>query len=94
MAALAHQFAGLISPLHGSFSADNLPVRLTICLINEVCPPMLTGPKRAIFSPKRADRLWPDHRAQLPRLIREGPVFVNVERRSNCGSLKRRIWRE
>jgi hypothetical protein len=32
--ALAHQFAGLISPLHGSFSADNLlPVKLTTCLI-------------------------------------------------------------
>jgi hypothetical protein len=30
MAALAHQFAGLISPLHGSFSADNLPARPTI----------------------------------------------------------------
>ena len=31
--ALAHQFAGLISPLHGPFSADNLPDKLTICLI-------------------------------------------------------------
>jgi hypothetical protein len=27
MTALAHQFAGLISPLHGSFSADNLPAK-------------------------------------------------------------------
>jgi hypothetical protein len=33
--ALAHQFAGLISPLHGSFSADNLPARATICLIRQ-----------------------------------------------------------
>jgi hypothetical protein len=30
--ALAHQFAGLISPLHGPFSADNLPAKATICL--------------------------------------------------------------
>jgi hypothetical protein len=30
--ALAHQFARLISPLHGSFSADNLPDKRTICL--------------------------------------------------------------
>jgi hypothetical protein len=29
MAALAHQFAGLVSPLHGSFSADNLPANET-----------------------------------------------------------------
>jgi hypothetical protein len=27
MAALAHQFAGLVSPLHGSFSADTLPAK-------------------------------------------------------------------
>src|SRR5260370_16171132 len=26
------------SPLHGSISADNLPLKLTICLINEVNP--------------------------------------------------------
>jgi hypothetical protein len=50
--ALAHQFAGLISPLHGSFSADNPPDRATICLINELSPSMLTGPKQAIFRPK------------------------------------------
>src|SRR5580704_2228379 len=43
--ALAHQFAGLICPLHGSISADNLPLKLTICLINEVSPVMLVGPK-------------------------------------------------
>jgi hypothetical protein len=82
MAALAHQFTGLISPLHGSFSADNLPARPTICLINEICPPMWAGPKWAISGPKKADRLRPDHRAQLPRLIREGPVFVNAADRS------------
>jgi hypothetical protein len=34
--ALAHQFAGLISPLHGPFSADNLPGKKTICLIMRV----------------------------------------------------------
>jgi len=27
MTALAHQFAGLVSPLHGSFSAGNLPAK-------------------------------------------------------------------
>ena len=53
MAALAHQFAGLISPLHGLFSADNLPARATICLINEVCPPMLAGPKQGHFRPQK-----------------------------------------
>ena len=56
--ALAHQFAGLISPLHGSFSADNLSVKLTICLIPTIClilrlsPVMLTDPKRAASGPK------------------------------------------
>jgi hypothetical protein len=45
--ALAHQFAGLISPLHGSFSADR-----AICLINVMSPVMLAGPKRAISQPK------------------------------------------
>src|SRR5260221_330103 len=45
--ALAHQFAGLISPLHGSFSADR-----AICLINVMSPVMLAGPKRAIPRPK------------------------------------------
>jgi hypothetical protein len=39
---------------------------------------MLTGPKQAISGPKRADRLQPDHRGQLARLIREGPLFVNA----------------
>jgi hypothetical protein len=50
--ALAHQFAGLISPLHGSFSADNLPAKPTICLIIEGSPPMLAGPKKGRFWPK------------------------------------------
>src|SRR5579872_5213243 len=46
MTALAHQFAGLVGPLHGSFSADNLPAKPTICLIiDEICPPTLAGPK-------------------------------------------------
>jgi hypothetical protein len=45
--ALAHQFAGLISPLHGSFSAGraNMPE-------NEISPVMLAGPKRAVSGPK------------------------------------------
>jgi hypothetical protein len=63
--ALAHQFAGLIGPFHGSFSADNLPAKLTICLINEVSPVMLAGPKWAIFRPKmsrpRSDRVIADN---------------------------------
>jgi hypothetical protein len=50
--ALAHQFAGLISPLHGSFSADNLPAKPTICLIIEGSPPMLADPKKAVSGPK------------------------------------------
>jgi hypothetical protein len=63
MAALAHQFRGLISPLHGSFSADNLPAKPAICLINEICPPMWAGPKIRPF-PARKSRpaLKPDHR--------------------------------
>jgi hypothetical protein len=52
MTALAHQLAGLVSPLHGSFSADILSAKLTICLINEICPLMLAGRKQAIFRPK------------------------------------------
>jgi hypothetical protein len=45
--ALAHQLAGLISPLHGSFSAGraNMPE-------NEISPVMLAGPKRAVSGPK------------------------------------------
>ena len=49
--ALAHQFAGLISPLHGSFSADTWQARPASCLMNEVSPVMLTGPKRAVSGP-------------------------------------------
>jgi hypothetical protein len=63
--ALAHQFAGLICPLHGSISADNLPLKLTICLINEVSPLTLAGPNWAIFRPKkkppRSDRAIADN---------------------------------
>jgi hypothetical protein len=40
--ALAHQFAGLISPLHGSFSADR-----AIVPDNEVSP-VMAGPIRAV----------------------------------------------
>src|ERR1700736_2040838 len=76
--ALAHQFAGLICPLHGSISADNLPLKLTICLTNEGSPLTLAGPNWAIFRPKkRAAPVGPGHRGQLARLIRERPVFVN-----------------
>src|SRR6202035_3104446 len=70
--ALAHQFAGLISPLHGSFSAGR-----AIMPDNEISPRMLAGPKRAFFGPKRAAPAEPGHRGQLARLIRERPVFVN-----------------
>jgi hypothetical protein len=73
VAALAHQFAGLISPFHGSFSADR-----AICLINEVSPVMLAGPKRAVSGPNRAAPVGPGHRGQLARLISERPLFVNV----------------
>jgi hypothetical protein len=33
VAALAHQFAGLISPLHGFFSAPNPSIGLALCLL-------------------------------------------------------------
>ena len=65
MAPLAHQFARLICPLHGSISADNLPLKLTICLISEVNPLTLAGPNWAIFRPKneppRSDRAIADN---------------------------------
>ena len=57
MTALAHQFAGLISPLHGSFSADR-----AMMPDNEISPVML-GPKRAIsgpIEPPRSDRVIAD----------------------------------
>ena len=56
--ALAHQFAGLISPLHGSFSADR-----AMMPDNEISPVMLLGPKRAIsgpMEPPRSDRVIAD----------------------------------
>src|SRR5580692_4997410 len=98
--ALAHQFAGLISPLHGSFSADNLPVKLTICLSDnlpdiEVSPVMLAGPNQAVSGPNEPPRsVGPGHRGQLARLIRERPVFVNLAARripqsSKCPQLAR-----
>jgi hypothetical protein len=55
---------------------------------------MLTGPKSAISGPNRAAPVEPGHRGQLARLIRERPVFVNVARCRNPGSLKRRNLRE
>ena len=57
MTALAHQFAGLISPLHGSVSADNLSGKLTILPDNEVSLLMLAGPKQAVSGPKEPPRL-------------------------------------
>ena len=63
VAALAHQFAGLISPLHGQFSADNWQAKPAICLINEVSPVMLTGPNGpfpAQFEPPRSNRAIAD----------------------------------
>jgi hypothetical protein len=58
MTALAHQFAGLVSPLHGSFSADR-----AICLMNEIGPAMLAGQKRpfpAQIEPPRSYRVIAD----------------------------------
>src|SRR6266404_4867418 len=76
--ALAHQFAGLISPLHGSFSADNLPAKATICPIRQIKSGDAGGANRALFGPNRAAPVEPGHRGQLARLIRERPVFVNL----------------
>jgi hypothetical protein len=56
--ALAHQFAGLISPLHGPFSADR-----AICLMNVMSPVMLaaqSGPFRSPNEPPRSDRVIAD----------------------------------
>ena len=64
MAALAHQFTGLISPLHGSFSADNLPAMMAMMPDNEMSPVMLLGPKRAIsgpMEPPRSNRIIADN---------------------------------
>ena len=58
VAALAHQFAGLISPLHGPFSADR-----AILPDNEVSPVMLAGqtePFPAQIEPPRSDRVIAD----------------------------------
>ena len=63
MAALAHQFGGLVSPLHGSFSADNWQAKPAICLMNEGSPVMLpgrNGPFRAQNEPPRSDRVIAD----------------------------------
>ena len=48
MTALAHQFAGLISPLHGSFSADRA-TRLMLRL-----SPMMLAQIQSRFRPKKA----------------------------------------
>ena len=64
MSALAHQFAGLISPLHGCSPLTTLPDKLTICLINEVSPRMLagqSGPFPAQNEPPRSDRVIADN---------------------------------
>src|SRR6266436_241236 len=60
------------------FSADNLPARPTICLINEVSPPMLAGQSGPFPAQDEPPRSGPRHRGQLARLIRERPVFVNL----------------
>lgn len=64
MSALAHQFAGLISPLHGCSPLTTLQDKLTICLINEVSPRMLAGqngPFPAQNEPPRSDRVIADN---------------------------------
>ena len=64
MSALAHQFAGLISPLHGCSPLTTLPDKLTICLMNEVSPRMLagqSGPFPAQNEPPRTDRVIADN---------------------------------
>ena len=64
MSALAHQFTGLISPLHGCSPLTTLPDKLTICLINEVSPRMLagqSGPFPAQKEPPRSDRVIADN---------------------------------
>ena len=64
MSALAHQFAGLISPLHGCSPLTTLPDKLTICLINEVSLLVLagqSGPFPAQNEPPRSDRVTADN---------------------------------
>ena len=64
MSALAHQFARLISPLHGCSPLTTLQDKLTICLINEVSPRMLagqSGPFPAQNEPPRSDRVIADN---------------------------------
>src|SRR6202022_3667481 len=50
---VAAPFCGVVLSLPGAISADNLPLKLTICLINEVSPLTLAGPNWAIFRPKK-----------------------------------------
>src|SRR5690242_19622728 len=74
VAALAHEFRGLISPLHGFFSADR-----AICLMNEIKSGDAGRPERTVPGPNEPA---PDKRGlssdNWPWLIRERPVFVNV----------------
>jgi hypothetical protein len=49
VAALAHQFAGLISPLHGFFSADR-----AICLLNSESKVRKMRPKMGPFRPQKS----------------------------------------
>ena len=63
--ALAHQFAGLISALHGSFSADR---GKSACWMRSR-PGMLAGPKRAFSGPKMSR---PRQEAVHPRTIGRG----------------------
>jgi hypothetical protein len=79
--ALAHQFAGLISPLHGSVSADNLSGKLTILPDNEVSPLMLAGPKQAVSGPKEPPRLNRAIADNWPGLYGSDP-FSSMSRRA------------
>jgi hypothetical protein len=74
MAALAHEFRGLISPLHGFFSADRAS-----CLLNEMKSGDAGRPERTVPGPNEPA---PGKRGlssdYWSRLISECPVFVNV----------------
>jgi hypothetical protein len=89
MTALAHQFAGLVSPLHGSFSADR-----AICLINEICPMMLAGPKRAIFRPKSSRPGRTGSSRTVGAAYTGATPFRQCCRQSGHGSSKRHNWPE
>ena len=77
MTALTHQFTGLISPLHGPFSADR-----AITPDNEVSPLMLAGSKQGHYRPKGKSRPGQTGSSRtIGAVIREQPIFVNLAAR-------------